>query len=121
MHKRILEEGIMNTSEHQSSWSGFWKLFAIIFVISVIANYLVAPDWGINTTYPLKIVVFFISYGGPFVVMYFVIALPFTVIVGRIAKSPWRGSAVKVFNKALWPAIVLSLLEIYGFWYAQTH
>ena len=122
MYKRILEERIMNTSEHQSSWSRFWTIFALLFIVFTIADFLVTPiNLGINTTsYPLKIVCFLISYGGPFLIL-FLVALPFTAFIGRIAKSPWRGNITAVFNKALWPALILALLMLYSLWYGRSH
>ncbi|RKX58105.1 MAG: hypothetical protein DRP37_08495 [Thermodesulfobacteriota bacterium] len=116
----------MKTSKQISltrhTWSRFWTNFTLLFIVLAIANYLVAPmNLGINTTsYPLKIVCFLISYGGSFLV-YFLVALPFTAFIGRIAKSPWRGNIAAVFNKALGPALILALLMLYGGWYGRTH
>ena len=123
--KPLYTEIIMKTSKQTSqtphTWIRFWTIFALLFIVLAIANYLVAPmNLGINTTYPLKIVVFLISYGGPFLV-YFLVALSLTAIIGRIAKSPWRGNIAAVFNKALGPALILALLMLYGTWYGQTH
>ena len=123
--KRLYTENIMKTSKQTSqmrhTWIRFWTIFALLFIVFAIADYLVAPmNLGINTTYPLKIVCFLISYGGPFLV-YFLVALSLTAIIGRIAKSPWRGNIAAVFNKALWPALILALLMLYGLWYGRTH